>query len=48
MALQVHLAFSAKNLDNVERFSKSDPFLRVLRLREGGDWLPVLKTEVGE
>ena len=45
--LQVQLAFSATGLENKDRFSKSDPFLRVHKLREGGDWVPVLKTEVG-
>ncbi len=44
--VQVRLAFSATGLENKDRFSKSDPFLRVLKLREGGDWVPVLKTEV--
>ncbi len=47
LELQVQLAFSATGLENKDRFSKSDPFLRVLKLREGGDWVPVLKTEVG-
>ena len=43
---QVRLAFSATGLENKDRFSKSDPFLRVLKLRESGDWVPVLRTEV--
>lgn len=42
----VRLAFSGIKLENKDRFSKSDPFLRVQKLREGGDWVPVLKTEV--
>ncbi|GAB4817389.1 hypothetical protein N2152v2_004435 [Parachlorella kessleri] len=42
----VRLAFSATGLENKDRFSKSDPFLRVLKLRESGDWVPVLRTEV--
>ncbi len=41
------MCLGATKLDNVETFSKSDPFVRVSKMRESGTWIPVLKTEVG-
>lgn len=42
----VSMCLGATKLDNVETFSKSDPFVRVSKMRESGTWIPVLKTEV--
>jgi len=44
--LQVQLTLAASRLDNKDTFGKSDPFLRISKAREGGAWVPVLKTEV--
>lgn len=46
---QVRLAFSGSGLAKKDMMSQSDPFLRVLKLRQGteDDWVPVCKTEVG-
>lgn len=40
---------SASGLAKKDTMSQSDPFLRVLKLRQGteDDWVPVCKTEVG-
>mmetsp|Transcript_31666 Transcript_31666/g.100958 ORF Transcript_31666/g.100958 Transcript_31666/m.100958 type:complete len:636 (-) Transcript_31666:63-1970(-) len=40
------LTFAARGLENTDTFGKSDPFLRVDRLREDGSRQPVFKTEV--
>jgi hypothetical protein len=40
------MSLSASRLDNLETFSRSDPFLRISKMRENGEWVPVLKTEV--
>lgn len=43
----VHIGFCGTNLANMERLSKSDPFIEICRLQEDGQsWLPVFKTEV--
>lgn len=44
----VRLAMSASGLAKKDTLSQSDPFLRVLKLRQGtvDDWVPVCKTEV--
>jgi hypothetical protein len=42
----VSMSLSASRLDNLETFSRSDPFLRISKMRENGEWVPVLKTEV--
>eukprot|EP00887_Chlorella_sp_A99_P002975 scaffold24.g2975.t1 len=42
----VSMQLSAVKLENKDTFSKSDPFVRVSKQRENGDWIPVLKTEV--
>jgi hypothetical protein len=39
------LDLAANNIENVEWFSKSDPFLIFYRLREDGTWLRVHNTE---
>lgn len=43
---QVELCLAASKLENKDTWSKSDPFLRISKARENGDWAPVLKTEV--
>nr|XP_043617774.1 protein BONZAI 3-like [Erigeron canadensis] len=43
MAIEMRLRCS--NLDNKERFSKSDPFLRISRIVETGGPIPICKTE---
>lgn len=45
--LQVQLSLAAAKLENKDTFGKSDPFLRISKARENGEWTPVLKTEVG-
>ena len=42
----VLLAFEAKNLDNKDTFSKSDPFLEISRANENGEFSLVHRTEV--
>ncbi|KAL8166410.1 hypothetical protein V2J09_007909 [Rumex salicifolius] len=42
----VELVFNCKNLDDKDLFSKSDPFLRISRIVEGGQAVPICKTEV--
>ncbi|KAJ0845908.1 putative C2 domain, von Willebrand factor, type A, copine, protein BONZAI, C2 domain superfamily [Helianthus annuus] len=44
MAVEMRLRCS--NLDNKDRFSKSDPFLRISRVVETGSPIPICKTEV--
>lgn len=44
MAVEMRLRCS--NLDNKDRFSKSDPFLRISRIVEAGSPIPICKTEV--
>ncbi|XP_076943911.1 protein BONZAI 3-like [Bidens hawaiensis] len=44
MAIEMKLRCS--NLDNKDHFSKSDPFLRISRVVEAGNPIPVCKTEV--
>jgi hypothetical protein len=43
---QVELCLAASKLDNKDTWGKSDPFLRISKARESGEWAPVLKTEV--
>ncbi|KAL4428006.1 hypothetical protein ABPG75_002095 [Micractinium tetrahymenae] len=42
----VSLTLAGSRLANLDTFSKSDPFVQVSKSREGGAWVPVLKTEV--
>ena len=42
----VFLTFEAKNLDNKDTFSKSDPFLEISRANESGEFSLVHRTEV--
>ncbi|KAL4445388.1 hypothetical protein ABPG77_011213 [Micractinium sp. CCAP 211/92] len=42
----VSLTLAGSKLANMDTFSKSDPFVQVSKSREGGAWVPVLKTEV--
>ncbi|KAK6911478.1 C2 domain [Dillenia turbinata] len=42
----VELVFHCEHLDNKDIFSKSDPFLRISRIVETGDLIPICKTEV--
>ncbi|XP_076919324.1 protein BONZAI 3-like [Bidens hawaiensis] len=44
MAIETRLRCS--NLDNKDKFSKSDPFLRISRVVEVGSPIPICKTEV--
>ncbi|KAI3776610.1 hypothetical protein L1987_46396 [Smallanthus sonchifolius] len=44
MAIEMRLRCS--NLDNKDRFSKSDPFLKISRIVEAGSPIPICKTEV--
>ncbi|XP_076924508.1 protein BONZAI 3-like [Bidens hawaiensis] len=44
MAIETRLRCS--NLDNKDKFSKSDPFLRISRVVEIGSPIPICKTEV--
>ena len=39
------MCLAASKLENKDTFSKSDPFVRISKAREGGAWVPVLKTE---
>ncbi|KAJ0080486.1 hypothetical protein Patl1_22783 [Pistacia atlantica] len=41
----VQIAFRCSRLENVDLFSKSDPFLRISRIVENGDPIPICKTE---
>ena len=45
--MQVQLALAASKLENKDTWGKSDPFVRISKARENGEWMPVLKTEVG-
>ncbi|XP_031407026.1 protein BONZAI 3-like isoform X2 [Punica granatum] len=42
----VNITFRCTNLDNKDLFSKSDPFLRISRIVETGNLVPICKTEV--
>ncbi|KAK4852331.1 hypothetical protein QYF36_023023 [Acer negundo] len=42
----VEISFHCSHLANVDLFSKSDPFLRISRVVENGDCVPICKTEV--
>ncbi|KAK0599755.1 hypothetical protein LWI29_008294 [Acer saccharum] len=42
----VEISFHCSHLANVDLFSKSDPFLRISRIVESGDSVPICKTEV--
>ncbi|XP_031394725.1 protein BONZAI 3-like isoform X1 [Punica granatum] len=42
----VDITFRCTNLDNKDLFSKSDPFLRISRIVETGNSVPICKTEV--
>eukprot|EP01091_Cochliopodium_minus_P012551 TRINITY_DN3823_c1_g1_i1.p1 TRINITY_DN3823_c1_g1~~TRINITY_DN3823_c1_g1_i1.p1 ORF type:complete len:724 (-),score=170.10 TRINITY_DN3823_c1_g1_i1:161-2263(-) len=42
----LNIQFSAKNLDKVDFFTKSDPFVVISKVREDGQHIPVLKTEI--
>ena len=42
----VTLRLRAQKLENKDLFSKSDPFLRLSRMREDGSFMPCFKTEV--
>ncbi|KAK0598858.1 hypothetical protein LWI29_000059 [Acer saccharum] len=42
----VEISFRCSHLANVDLFSKSDPFLRISRIVESGDSIPICKTEV--
>ncbi|XP_058752933.1 protein BONZAI 3-like [Vicia villosa] len=42
----VKIIFHCSHLDNKDRFSKSDPFLRISRVVETGGSVPICKTEV--
>ncbi|XP_058752914.1 protein BONZAI 3-like [Vicia villosa] len=42
----VEIIFRCSHLDNKDRFSKSDPFLRISRVVETGGSVPICKTEV--
>ncbi|XP_044498776.1 protein BONZAI 3-like [Mangifera indica] len=42
----VQIAFRCSHLENVDLFSKSDPFLRISRIIENGVPVPICKTEV--
>ncbi|KAD6796284.1 hypothetical protein R6Q59_019911 [Mikania micrantha] len=44
--MAVEMRLRCKNLDNKDRFSKSDPFLRISRIVEAGNPIPICKTEV--
>ncbi|KAH9754576.1 protein BONZAI 3 [Citrus sinensis] len=41
----VEIAFRCSHLQNVDLFSKSDPFLRISRIVESGNSVPIYKTE---
>ncbi|XP_062143748.1 protein BONZAI 3-like isoform X1 [Alnus glutinosa] len=42
----VEMIFRCSHLDNKDLFSKSDPFLKISRIVESGDPVPICKTEV--
>ncbi|XP_062144806.1 protein BONZAI 3-like isoform X4 [Alnus glutinosa] len=42
----VEMIFRCSHLDNKDLFSKSDPFLKISRIVESGDLIPICKTEV--
>ncbi|EOY10601.1 Calcium-dependent phospholipid-binding Copine family protein [Theobroma cacao] len=44
--MAVEMKLRCSQLDNKDMFSKSDPFLRISRLLESGNSVPICKTEV--
>ncbi|XVF06587.1 hypothetical protein REPUB_Repub06bG0062100 [Reevesia pubescens] len=44
--MTVEMKLHCSQLDNKDMFSKSDPFLRISRLTENGNSVPICKTEV--
>lgn len=42
---EVELVLRCTNLENLEMFSKSDPFIRISSLTADGTWTPVYQTE---
>lgn len=42
---EVELSLRCTNLENLETFSKSDPFVRISKLATDGTWTPVYQTE---
>ncbi|KAH1031919.1 hypothetical protein J1N35_044093 [Gossypium stocksii] len=44
--MTVEMKLCCSQLDNVDMFSKSDPFLRISRQTEDGNHVPICKTEV--
>ncbi|KAK0602892.1 hypothetical protein LWI29_037974 [Acer saccharum] len=42
----IEISFHCSHLANVDLFSKSDPFLRISRIVENGDCVPICKTKV--
>ncbi|KAJ9561642.1 hypothetical protein OSB04_006802 [Centaurea solstitialis] len=42
----IEMRLRCSNLDNKDRFSRSDPFLRISRIIETGGSVPICKTEV--
>nr|KJB80803.1 hypothetical protein B456_013G115900 [Gossypium raimondii] len=44
--MTVEMKLCCSRLDNVDMFSKSDPFLRISRQTEDGNHVPICKTEV--
>ncbi|KAL5701487.1 Protein BONZAI 3 [Ranunculus cassubicifolius] len=40
------IIFRSTELENKDRFSKSDPFIRISKTAEGGNMIPICKTEV--
>ncbi|KAI7838705.1 hypothetical protein COHA_007502 [Chlorella ohadii] len=42
----VTLGLAGQGLENLDTFSKSDPFFIISKAREGGQWVPVVKSEV--
>ncbi|KAK8651061.1 hypothetical protein V6N13_140677 [Hibiscus sabdariffa] len=43
--MAVEMKLRCSQLDNKDMFSKSDPFLRISRLTESGNYVPICKTE---
>ncbi|XWS64848.1 hypothetical protein CRYUN_Cryun05aG0039500 [Craigia yunnanensis] len=44
--MAIEMKIHCSQLDNKEMFSKSDPFLRISKLTENGNSVPICKTEV--
>ncbi|KAK8546473.1 hypothetical protein V6N13_067692 [Hibiscus sabdariffa] len=44
--MAVEMKLRCSRLDNKDMFSKSDPFLRISRQTESGNYVPICKTEV--